>query len=291
MDALSALLRTLKLTASVFFHSDFCGEWYVDTSGSAKATFHVVTQGRCQLSRPTTDEVITLNSGDLVLFPRDAQHEIRNISSSTMDVQTHLVCGYFEFEPGRWNPILESLPEAVIIQPRDTSGGAFVRAIIQLVNYELSEPRLGVDVAVDRLCDALFIYVIRNFIAQNPSTAQYFTALGDKAVGSALLAIHEETDGSLDTVALAETAGLSRSSFSERFTKLVGTSPGFYLTRWRMERAYEKLSTGTSVIDVALGAGYSSEAAFSKAFKATYSVGPGHVRRNGGGNPLTSESG
>jgi AraC-like DNA-binding protein len=62
---------------------------------------------------------------------------------------------------------------------------------------------------------------------------------------------------------------------------MVGMPPKTYLINWRMQKAKNQLEhTDTTMIDIAQGAGYSSEAAFSKAFKHYYEQPPGQVRRN-----------
>jgi transcriptional regulator GlxA family with amidase domain len=72
---------------------------------------------------------------------------------------------------------------------------------------------------------------------------------------------------------------MSRSIFSERFTAAIGIPPRRYLTRWRLTIAADLLRAGTSkVIEVAHEAGYSSEAAFSRAFKAQFGYPPRDTR-------------
>jgi AraC-like DNA-binding protein len=53
-----------------------------------------------------------------------------------------------------------------------------------------------------------------------------------------------------------------------------------YVTGWRMQNAYDVLSSdNTSVMQIAENSGYQSEPAFRKAFKKQFGVGPGSVRR------------
>lgn len=62
---------------------------------------------------------------------------------------------------------------------------------------------------------------------------------------------------------------MSRSGFSERFSSLVGNSAKSDITNWRMEVARKELINNNSPISVVAGEfGYSSEAAFSRAFTA-----------------------
>ena len=79
---------------------------------------------------------------------------------------------------------------------------------------------------------------------------------------------------------LAREIGISRTVLAVRFRTLVGASPIAYLTRWRMLQAARLLhEPGAAVAEVAGKVGYSSEAAFAKAFKRTLERTPGQVRR------------
>jgi AraC-like DNA-binding protein len=77
--------------------------------------------------------------------------------------------------------------------------------------------------------------------------------------------------------ALAAIAGMSRSSFCERFTALVGQSPLRYRNEWRLTLARDMLAKGALRIgEVGMAIGYESEAAFSRAYKAFF----GHTPRD-----------
>jgi len=57
-------------------------------------------------------------------------------------------------------------------------------------------------------------------------------------------------------------------------------SPMEYDTGWRMPHAYDALVVNNkSVTQIAEDCGYQSEAAFRKAFKKKFGIGPGAVRR------------
>ena len=61
---------------------------------------------------------------------------------------------------------------------------------------------------------------------------------------------------------------------------MVGMPPKTYLINWRMQKAKAQLeNSDMAMIDIAETAGYSSEAAFSKAFKHLLGLPPGQVRR------------
>jgi len=74
---------------------------------------------------------------------------------------------------------------------------------------------------------------------------------------------------------LAGIAGMSRSSFCERFTTLVGRSPLRYRNEWRLMLARELLAKRDARVgEVGLAIGYESEAAFSRAYKAFFGHSP-----------------
>ena len=134
---------------------------------------------------------------------------------------------------------------------------------------------------MSRLADVLFIQIVRGHLATlDPEASGWLSALGDAQIGAALGLIHESPESAWTVQSLASSAGMSRSAFASRFTRLVGEPPLHYLTRWRMQKAQSLLRDGrASLSDVAARVGYDSEAAFSKAFKRAVGAAPGAYRR------------
>jgi AraC-like DNA-binding protein len=80
---------------------------------------------------------------------------------------------------------------------------------------------------------------------------------------------------------LTAAAGLSRSTLSERFEAMLGTSPMRYIRDWRLCLASVALSTTSKgIAAVAHEAGYGTEAAFSRAFSRAYGAPPAAWRQN-----------
>ncbi len=72
---------------------------------------------------------------------------------------------------------------------------------------------------------------------------------------------------------------MSRSAFSEKFTRVVGVPPIKCLLEERMRRACKLLRQGRhSLKEIAVLVGYGSEAAFSTAFKRWGHMAPGVYR-------------
>lgn len=78
---------------------------------------------------------------------------------------------------------------------------------------------------------------------------------------------------------LAEVACFSPHHFHRIFTGMVGESVKAHVRRLRLERAAHRLYfTGLRVTDIALDSGYDSPEAFSRAFRAQFSLSPGAYR-------------
>jgi len=90
----------------------------------------------------------------------------------------------------------------------------------------------------------------------------------------------EHLDGTLRLTTLADECGLSVSHFARSFRRTFGTSAHRYLIFQRVEMAKTLLSTSDhSLPEVALEAGFSDQAAFSRTFKALVGTSPGHWKR------------
>ena len=302
MDILSDYLKTFRLNAHVFIHTSYCGSWAVDTSGEQKATFHMIARGTAWLHLPDNEEPIALRSGDVVVFPHDAVHTLsnnenppppeqpRNQSARPEDAgpRTHLICGHFEFERHQWNPLLNALPEVMVIKSEETANTALMDDIIRNIIYETEAEGAGSDVVIDKLSEVLFIHVVRSYMQQQSTSQGFIAALTDRQISMAIAALHAKPGTQWSVEVLANEASMSRSAFAKRFSTLVNMTPMQYVTCWRMQLAHEQFSTtAASVAQVSEELGYQSEATFAKAFKRHFGLGPGAVRKK----QTTSEAG
>lgn len=80
---------------------------------------------------------------------------------------------------------------------------------------------------------------------------------------------------------LATRLGLSRSHFSRLVTAAAGEPPAALRRRVLLERAaYRLVTSDATILDIAVGSGYSSHEAFTRAFSAAYGVTPRAWRRS-----------
>jgi AraC-like DNA-binding protein len=116
--------------------------------------------------------------------------------------------------------------------------------------------------------------------ARRHPTTGWAAALTDPAITAALRSIHDDPARPWTVQELGARAGMSRATFARRFTALVGRPPLTYLTWWRMTTAARLLrDTDAPLSTIARQIGYTSEFAFTTAFKRQYGTAAGRYRR------------
>ena len=127
---------------------------------------------------------------------------------------------------------------------------------------ELREPAAGGHLVAQQLAYTMLVQVLRLHLAEGLSAGVgWLFALADKQMSAAISAMHEDPAHPWTLQELGRRAGMSRSTFAQRFKETVGTSPIEYLTRWRMLRAGDKLAEleRSCRPAIALSLGYESE--------------------------------
>ncbi len=287
-DLLSTVLSAYQLRAGVYGSPQFCGVWQHGTSGMRRGAFHLIGRGGAWLHTQAQAEPIRMEAGDLVVLPHDAWHllsaepTLRGLESIPNQIGdgpfTTIVCGYFEFERGDKNPVLDALPEVLVISRQE--GGGALAGLCALMLSEATGDAVGTRTVLDKLADTLFVMVVRFYINGLAEQRGVLAALADSRLRLALAAIHRKPGAAWTLESLAQEAGMSRSNFSQHFAAVVGVTPIDYLTRWRMTQAELMLrNPRMTVSSTAEQMGYETEAAFRKAFKRVHGVGPGSIRR------------
>ena len=94
------------------------------------------------------------------------------------------------------------------------------------------------------------------------------------------LAAHLDT-GPADATGLSAQAHLSRHHFERVILALAGESPTKFRGRILLERAaYRMITTDATLLDIAVGAGFGSHEAFTRAFRRAFGVAPSAWRRH-----------
>lgn len=304
-DPLSDLLHTVRLDGAYFYAVEARGPWRVEAVAARELTprvlpgaehlisYHILTAGRCH-GGLSGGAPATLETGDVIVFPHGDPHVMSSVNGSDAALSLDsaparypdtvhvgdgrgpavtLVCGFLGCDRRPFNPLLAALPEQLHLRGNTDS---WLRSFAHQVVEESRARRPGAESILTRLAELMFVEVLRRHLELlPPAQTGWLAGLRDEFVGPALGLLHAEPGHGWTLDELARDVGLSRSSFADRFTGLVGQAPMQYLTRWRMQLAAGRLARGhEKLAAIAEESGYDSEAAFSRAFKREVGLSP-----------------
>lgn len=176
---------------------------------------------------------------------------------------------------GDANPLLRSLPhELTLLMP---AGDALWVLTDQFIS-EAHHPRCGGHAALARLGELLVLMLLRGAIDQGDAQPGVLAGLAHPRLKFAVAAMLKEPEREWSMEALAACCSMSRSQFMLEFRRRLGMTPGAFLSGWRMTLARRSLEGGSRVKSVAARAGYTSPAAFSRAYSRTFGEAPKAIR-------------
>lgn len=296
MDALSDILKTAPVTGSFFSRAELGAPWGLHTTGTRSAIFHVGLSGGGYVTVEGL-EPQPFRGGDVVLMPHGHPHVLsdqpgrssvaiqsmprRNAAEDDLPcvvvdggARTTILCGSFRFSAEAEEFLLPLLPPLMLVRGGESPTAAWLDSTLRWMSTELATGQPGSELLLARLADVLFVQVLRRWWEQERPEAGLLAGLADPAVARALDLIHRRPASPWTAEDLAKKAGLSRTAFFSRFQKTVGETPSAYVARWRMVLARKALRRGAGLCEVSESVGYSSEAAFSRAFKRVVGLSP-----------------
>ena len=322
MDALSDVLRVVRLSGAVYLDGAFAAPWCVINRPDRQLcsaylpgverviTFHLITGGSCWARLPAdAASALRIDAGELLVVPQGDAHilgsatNLEPVSGAAMlanQIQTEpgqimklthggagpvtrMVCGFLGGENVLGNPLLGTLPRIFKVAMRGTQS-AWLESSLQFAAEEAAQMRSGSTTVLGKLSELLFVEAIRRYIDTLPEEQRgWLAGLRDRFVGRALAQMHARPARAWTVEELASEVGLSRSALAQRFVDLVGVPPMQYLARWRLQIAAQQLRAGDEPLAVvAEEVGYESEAAFNRAFKREFGMPPAAWRRRRG---------
>ncbi|MFM0339788.1 AraC family transcriptional regulator [Paraburkholderia fungorum] len=285
MDALSDVLRFVRLGGAVYLNGDFTAPWCVvgEVTQELCATFlpraerivsyHLITEGSCR-ARLVDDpsSTIHLEAGELLVVPQGEAHlmgsslelapapaddmlsrymkmapgEVMELSYGGGGAHTRLICGFLACDDTLTNPVLSALPRIFKVDMRNDPQSAWLESSLKLAAAEAAEWRVGSAIVLARLSELLFVEAVRRCIDALPDDRKgWLAGVSDRFVGRALALLHAQSAHNWTVDELARKVGLSRSALAQRFTQLIGQPPMQYLARWRLQLAAQELRSGT----------------------------------------------
>ncbi len=132
-DALSGILRMVRLRACIYFIRSLPEGWGMKSALVPQAPLHMVLSGTCLLSHG--DSSLWLRAGDAVLFPAGEAHvlvdrpgvqpqsggEFLTRLKHTAEphgeaVAVRLLCGHFEWDRSFDHPLFRELPSRMLVR-------------------------------------------------------------------------------------------------------------------------------------------------------------------------------
>jgi AraC-like DNA-binding protein len=274
--------------------------------------YHIVILGACWAA--VVDEPpVQLQKGDVIVFPHGDAHVLSSVpgmraepdvdflfnwrppqfpfmlhrgaagSADGQADQARLLCGFLGCDRRPFNPLLGTLPRMIHAPASELVSDAdnWIVRLACLAATESECKRPGGEVVLERMSEMMFVDLLRRYLERLPEEQRgWLAGLRDRYVGRVLGLMHERPTEAWTMEQIAERVGLSRSALHERFVQFIGLTPMQYLTNWRMQIASRLLTQSNAPLaSVAIGTGYESEAAFSRAFKRAVGVPPSVWRR------------
>jgi AraC-like DNA-binding protein len=279
-DLLSELLRSVRLSGERIVA--YAPLRTFSLGFADIGTLHIIEQGDLALRIDGDARAERMSRGDVILLPRGDPHHISDANNRGPEPEpARWLCGTFSIGDPQASHLLASLPAVIIL--RGARGPALegLEVARRMLLIEMQSPSQGSAVMVARILDLLFIQILRAWAAGADAEPNWLAGALDPQIGPALSAIHRDPRRDWTVEALARACSLSRSAFAARFVARVGKPPATYLAHVRLDAATGLLrDTSLPVALIAENVGYTSEAAFSRAFKNRYGTPPARWRRD-----------
>jgi AraC-like DNA-binding protein len=284
MDALSDVLRAVRLSGAVYLNGTFTSPWCIISRMDAAlcaaylprserlVSYHLIMEGSCwaQLA-DDPGSAIHVSAGELLVAPQGETHlmgsamdlaptstelllagpmaaapgEVMTLSYGGGGPTTRTVCGFLACDDTLSNPLLSSLPRLFKIDMRHDPRAAWLESCLKFATTEAASSRAGGTIVLARLSELLFVEAVRSCIEALPADQTgWLAGVRDRYVGRVLSLLHAQPAFPWTVDELARKVGLSRSALAQRFTDLLGQPPMQYLARWRMQVAAQELLAG-----------------------------------------------
>ena len=262
MDTVTALLLRLGFSADIFFQGAFCGSNHFPAQ-PMRGHLHLLRSGTLTLSQQDGSELV-LEGPAVAWYPRPHAHGL-----ATGEATARLLCASVHLAGE--DATVDALPDCVhaSVAQLPALGGT-----LALLFQEARAAGLGHALVQNRLCEILIVQLLRHALERRLIPAAALAGLSDAALGKAMEAMQTHPGGKWTVEKLAALCGMSRSRFARQFHVVVGCPPAQYLNQQRIARAQALLRQGRLVQDVAIEVGYSSQPAFTRAFRAGARLSP-----------------
>ena len=290
MDALSVLLQNVHLFETKYYRLNVTGNWSYSLTRQDTILFYLVMSGGFCIDVGNGPR--ETRAGDMIMIPSAHQHVsyalnyhsdeaqpldelLTSCKEHTLDLkgdgdsEASLILIECKYDKAMIRPLLSVLP-SILPEVNDEDDGRFevIDVEIRLLTLEAEHERMGKTAVINHWASIMMIECLRVYIESLPeATENWLKAMKDPFLTKALVAMHEMPSENWTINKLAEVAGMSRSSFAQRFKEVVGIPPLTYLMDYRLRLAARYLRLQQNSISRISGlVGYASDSTFSQAF-------------------------
>lgn len=187
-----------------------------------------------------------------------------------------VACGSINATYQRTRGLFDYLSEPIVTPMRE---GDTIGQTLDALLAEMANPGPGSESMVALLMQQTLIYVLRHYCESGQCRVPWLTALEDAQLARAVEQMIDEPGRRYTLELLAETAGMSRSAFAQRFREAFGRSAMDFLKELRLQRAAHLLrTTRRPVKSIAEQVGFDSRSHFSQSFSDYFGLAPAEFR-------------
>ena len=293
------VFNDMVIEADPFALCELQGQCALGLGSQTGATLHYILAGAGELIFQGAPS-IKVSEGSLVLVPTllshtlrsfgDAGHPIPDCHPAELDLALHLgkgaaaqgtllaVCSQMTVSLRGAGGLIDLIRQPIVeaISPDDP----IAATISQLLN-ELSAPTTGSRAMIRAILLQCMIHLIRRRLSARDPALNWMAALIDESLWASLQQMLDRPGYPHTVESLAETAGMSRSTFAARFSAAYGTGPMELLRDLRMNFAASLLKESQLPVKrIAELSGFQSRSAFSRTFTSATGLSPHDFRAN-----------
>lgn len=294
------ILEEIEVTTDPFAICELNGKCDLNVGRLPGATLHYFLSGEGAIlftRRPS----VAVRAGSLVLIPAFESHILRGDSSLSTDVPQcqpadlgleHFVASAPGSEPGEKlvalcsrihvglrgsSGLIDLIREPLVTQ---TDANDKMNAPLERLVAELSAPQFGGRAMVRTLVLECMIELLRRRLADGDPALRWMSGLSDETLWDVLQIMLDRPGDAHSVESLANSAGMSRSTFTEHFSRSYGAGPMELLRELRMTKAAALLAeSALPVKRIAAMVGFQSRSAFNRAFTLSQGKTPRQMRK------------
>jgi AraC family transcriptional regulator, alkane utilization regulator len=247
VDALSDVLRLVRLKGGVFLHAEFTAPWCIRTQLAPEdcgplldgvehlVLYHYVVEGRLRAQIPHR-EPVDIETGEVVIFPHNHAHllgshlDLPPVSAREIvrpspegglwvirhgggGEHTHVVCGFLGCDRLEGNLLARVLPPVLRFDTRRGSAAAWVKSSLEFAADEIGARRAGSETVLAKLSELLFVEALRHYVESLPQEQTgWLAGLKDPFVSRALALLHKDVAREWTVDELGREVGLSHAA-------------------------------------------------------------------------------